>query len=165
MSVQQNRELVKYDAMIINGPEDEEFVDHMVERLEKIGLKIFYPPRDVRVGMMEHVDQSDVIAKRCKKVIAVLSQNFCKNYQNMFNLDLAVQVLIRNKKEFLLPVLYSHSEEQITNLPFSVSGLKKLRYRPDRKIVNFWVKLVESFEGTFKLTEELKKMDFPGPKG
>ena len=80
-TVKRNREaeLPPIDALILYGSEDEEFVEYMVERMEKIGLRIFFPLRDLKAGMIEHATRSDIINKRCKKVVAVISPSFCSN--------------------------------------------------------------------------------------
>ena len=45
---QQSTELPQIDALVLYGQEDERFVEYLVERMEKIGLKVFFPPRDLR---------------------------------------------------------------------------------------------------------------------
>ena len=42
--------VTQFDAMVLNGQEDEGFADHIVERMKEIGLKIFYPQIDLIAG-------------------------------------------------------------------------------------------------------------------
>ena len=44
----QPTELPQIDALVLYGQEDERFVEYLVTRMEKIGLKVFFPPRDLR---------------------------------------------------------------------------------------------------------------------
>ena len=71
-----DQNLEKFDAMVLFGSEEEEFAEHMVERLEQIGMKIFYHPRDLRLGMYEHAAKSEVIGDRCNQVQFEIFLNF-----------------------------------------------------------------------------------------
>jgi len=49
-SVHEGGTVTQFDAMVLNGQEDEGFADHIVERMKEIGLKIFYPQIDLIAG-------------------------------------------------------------------------------------------------------------------
>ena len=61
---QQSTELPQIDALVLYGQEDERFVEYLVERMEKIGLKVFFPPRDLRQCRLWRFH---LIGKRSKK--------------------------------------------------------------------------------------------------
>lgn len=159
-ALQDSKKLVKYDACVINGGQDEEFAEYMVARLEAIGLAIFYPPRDLRAGMLEHA-KSEILTDRCKKVIAIMSTSLFRD--NYWDLQLTFGNMVRNKKaELLLPVIYSDDEIQFPADFKHLEILHKLKYNPRSPLVNFWIKLLLSFGGheKYNLTPELKRMDF-----
>ena len=150
-----------YHAMVLHGHEDEPFVEYMVTRMEKIGLRVFYPPRDLRAGMIELAQRTDIIAERCKKVVAVISPTFCSSRQNLYDVDTSLYHYIRNRERILLPVIYTKKKFK---MPANLESLWKLKYQPESTLVNFWERLIKSFDDPrlFEgLTEELKKMDFP----
>jgi len=160
---QQSTELPQIDALVLYGQEDERFVEYLVERMEKIGLKVFFPPRDLRAGMIEHATRADIIAKRCKKVVAVISPSFCQDNKNIHDVDITTIIYLKNRQRILLPVVYTRKR---FDMPPNLEGLWKLAYRPERTLINFWDQLIKSFENE-KLLKGLKaedkKMDFPSP--
>ena len=154
----------RYHAMLLHGQEDEAFAEYMVTRMEDIGLKVFYPPRDLRAGMIELAQRTDIIAERCKKVVAVISKSFCDSRMNVNDVNLSLDRYIRNRQRILLPVIYTRGK--IDNMPANLESLWKLTYRPESTLVNFWDRLIQSFEDpklSQGLTEELRRMDFPAP--
>jgi len=149
-----------YHAMVLHGHEDEPFVEYMVTRMEEIGLRVFYPARDLGGEMIE----LGQIAERCKKVVAVISPSFCSSMQNLYDVDTSLYHYIRNRERILLPVIYT---KQKFKMPANLESLWKLKYQPESTLVNFWEWLIKSFDDPrlFQgLTEELKKMDFPPDK-
>lgn len=156
------------DALCLYGNEDEKFAEYMVDRMEKMGLKIFFPPRDLRAGMIEDAIL-DIIAKHCKKVVAIITPSFCSNNQILPDVDSSINDYIKQRK--LLPVMYTREIfDMSASLERSLERLYILKYRPKRNeicpLINFWQQLIKSFEDPNLergLTEELKKMDFPSP--
>ena len=51
----------------------------------------------IRAGMIEHATRADIIAKRCKKVVAVLSPSFFEDNQNVHDVDLSAINNIKNR--------------------------------------------------------------------
>lgn len=158
-SLRDKKKLIKYDACIINGNQDEAFAEYMVVRLEAIGLSIFYPPRDLRAGMLEHA-KSEILSNRCQKVIAIMSTSLFRD--NYWDLQLTFGNMVKKKKaEILLPVIYTDEEIQFPMDFKHLELLHKLKYNPKSELVNFWSKLLLSFERQkYNLTPELKRMDF-----
>ena len=67
----------------------------------------------------------------------------------------------KNRERILLPVIYTRKK---FTMPANLESLWKLKYQPESTLVNFWERLIKSFDDPrlFEgLTEELKKMDFP----
>ena len=56
----------EYDAMVLfgEGSEDVAFGEHLIERCELAGLKIFLPQRDLVAGTVEHQTSSKIISER-----------------------------------------------------------------------------------------------------
>ena len=94
---------------------------------------------------MEHVQHSNIITRRCKKVICILSTSFFEDNQNLHDIDLIMSHYFRTRQMLLLPIIYTRGH--IHNLPASLEGKYFLKYRPEQnKFVNFWEKLIRDFE-------------------
>ena len=94
---------------------------------------------------MEHVQHSNIITKRCKKVICILSTSFFEDNQNLHDIDLIMSHYFRTRKMLLLPIVYTRGH--IHNLPASLEGKYFLKYRPEQNnFVNFWEKLIRDIE-------------------
>ena len=123
---------------------------------------------------MEHVQHSNIISERCKKVICILSNSFFEDNQNLHDIDLIMSHYSRTRKMLLLPIIYTRGH--IHNLPASLEGKLQgsmkiycLKYRPEQNdFVNFWEKLIRDFENPdliAKLSSKpdaLKAMNYEG---
>ncbi|TRY76751.1 hypothetical protein TCAL_04032 [Tigriopus californicus] len=140
-AIQKREKLGTYDAMILHSDHefDQEFSFHLVERMETLGLKVFLPCRDMVVGTIEHSASSEIIEKRCHKVVAIFSKPFLESQQNVFLVDLAQYVNIRKKSSLLIPITLEQCD-----LPTTVAQLFKLKYEKSR-IANFYQRFYSIF--------------------
>ena len=51
----------------------------------------------LRAGMIEHATRADIIAKRCKKVVAVISPSFCQDNKNIHDVDITTIIYLKNR--------------------------------------------------------------------
>lgn len=140
-AIQKREKLGTYDAMILHSDHefDQEFSFHLVERMEALGLKVFLPCRDMVVGTIEHSASSEIIEKRCHKVVAIFSKAFLESQQNVFLVDLAQYVNIRKKSSLLIPITLEQCD-----LPTTVAQLFKLKYEKSR-VANFYQRFYSIF--------------------
>ena len=162
--------LPKNYVLILHGNDEKslEFTPWFVERLEKIfretnaDFEVCLPSRDFMVGSIEKERISDMIKKRCNKVIALLSPSFQDNYKLKYQLDDALEKNYDMNREnprstaFLLPIKYEKCE-----LGKEVESLHLIHYDEKSKLFNFWDKLMLSFE-IKNLTSDQKAMNFHG---
>merc|ERR1712020_692132 len=157
-------EVTKYDAMVIYGNEEENvaFAKHLIQRLESLNnhkLNIFVPQHDkdnpeinVFQRAVDYIENGG-----CKKVIAVLSESFFNDPINQYLSNVAIYCSVKTNGTILLPVIIGNN--QITNMPATISSTTKLKYDPKKTYVNFWKVLMKSFD-IYDLTQEDTKMDF-----
>ena len=162
--------LPKNYVLILHGNDEKslEFTPWFVERLEKIfretkaDFEVCLPSRDFMVGSIEKERISDMIKKRCNKVIALLSPSFQDNYKLKYQLDDALEKNYDMNREnprstaFLLPIKYEKCE-----LGKEVESLHLIHYDEKSKLFNFWDKLMLSFE-IKNLNSDQKAMNFHG---
>ena len=88
-------------------------------------------------GTVEHAASSDIIQERCKKVIAIFSPSFLKSRENEFLSNFAQYVGIQTGQYIIIPVILKDCV-----IPSQFNLLSKLKYEPQKKIVNFWDRLL-----------------------
>lgn len=91
------------------------------------------------VGTIEHSASSEIIEKRCHKVVAIFSKAFLESQQNVFLVDLAQYVNIRKKSSLLIPITLEQCD-----LPTTVAQLFKLKYEKSR-VANFYQRFYSIF--------------------
>ena len=62
-------DLQKFNIYMLYDDSDQLFANWMIERLENFGFSVFDPNRDMRIGMIEHANNTDIISRRCEQVI------------------------------------------------------------------------------------------------
>ena len=100
-------------------------------------LIVFVPERDLVAGTVEHAASSDIIQERCKKVVAIFSPSFLKSRENEFLSNFAQYVGIQTGQYIIIPVILKDCI-----IPSQFNLLSKLKYEPQKKIVNFWDRLL-----------------------
>lgn len=78
--------LQKYDAFVLYAPEDQAFVDQIVEKMEgEYGLKLCLKDRDLMAGLpFEHQAVTELISNRCRFVLPIFSPRFLDCEDNKF---------------------------------------------------------------------------------
>ena len=115
---------------------DQLFASWMIERLEKLRFSVFDPNRDMRIGMIEHANNIDIISRRCEQVILICSNAIFHSKNKRFLTDIAVQTRMNKdgrEKYFILPVIYKN--ETIKNMPEAVNMISKAKYLPPNKSI------------------------------
>ena len=69
-------------------------------------LQVFVPERDLIAGTLENVASSDIIAKRCRKVVALFTPGLMADANENFLLDMAQFKGIQDKQNVLIPVMF-----------------------------------------------------------
>ena len=100
-------------------------------------------------GTVEHAASSDIIQERCKKVIAIFSPSFLKSRENEFLTNFAQYIGIQTGQYIIIPVILKDCK-----IPSQFQLLAKLKYEPQKKIVNFWERLLCK---TLGVSEPLRK--------
>ncbi|KAL3836948.1 hypothetical protein ACJMK2_022350 [Sinanodonta woodiana] len=101
-----------YDAFVSYNeePNDLKFVRRMIEELEvKNKLKLFIPGRDDIPGAAKYVVTAEMIEKRCRRVIIVISESFGKSTMCDFQVKFAQALSPGARSKRLIPVLIEKS--------------------------------------------------------
>ena len=72
--------LPTYDALLIYAPEDQEFANEILKKLEgsPYNMQVCIKYRDFVSGGCKYEKAAEIIEKRCKKILLILSENFTK---------------------------------------------------------------------------------------
>nr|AQY56781.1 myeloid differentiation factor 88 [Sepiella japonica] len=115
-----------YDAFVCYSSCDLWFVMQMIEKLEAPPhkLKLCIVDRDVIPGASMHTVNAKLIEDRCRRIIAVISQNFLKSSECDFQLKFAHSISPGSRSKKLIPAIieYCHYPQilkQITACDFT----------------------------------------------
>ncbi|KAK3612191.1 hypothetical protein CHS0354_016578 [Potamilus streckersoni] len=101
-----------FDAFVSYNeePKDLEFVRKMIQVLEdKHNLKLFIPGRDDIPGAAKYVVTAEMIEKRCRRVVIVISKSFGKSVMCDFQVKFAHALSPGARSKRLIPVLIEKS--------------------------------------------------------
>uniref|UniRef100_A0A8C4QHX2 Myeloid differentiation primary response protein MyD88 n=1 Tax=Eptatretus burgeri TaxID=7764 RepID=A0A8C4QHX2_EPTBU len=97
-----------FDAFICYCNNDLHFVKEMIEQLEASSfcLKLCVFDRDVLPGLCVWTISSELIEKRCRKMVVVISDDFLDSEQCDFQIKFALSLAPGMQKKRLIPVVY-----------------------------------------------------------
>ena len=86
-----------------------EFVaQKLYPELQQIGLKVLIRDEfEPGVGLYNAISQA---LRRCKKVVSLISKDYCKDYWNVFEFNVAVLEGIYTKRQVIIPVALENDE-------------------------------------------------------
>ncbi|XP_011505728.1 PREDICTED: myeloid differentiation primary response protein MyD88 [Ceratosolen solmsi marchali] len=143
-----------YDAFLLYADEDIDFVNEVVENLErKNNLKLCLKERDLIAGVtFEHEAIMRLISERCNRLITILSPDFLKSPANKFFLNFAQATGIDKRQERkIIPCIYKSCE-----LPPQLTYFSKIYYKKFSSEF-FWDKLIRSM----KTVIDVSKIESP----
>ncbi|KAL5292362.1 MYD88 family protein [Megaselia abdita] len=133
--LKENKPLKIYDAFILFEDEDIDFVETLYERLDKFEL---CKKSDLLTTNFEHTAVVELIEKRCRKVIAVISKHFLNNTSNAnrFLVDFAQAEQIETGARRIIPVILERELER--RLPSNLKFLHKICFYKESNLYDFW---------------------------
>lgn len=134
-----DEKLVIYDAFLMYSEADEDFAALIMETLEKLGMLICIKNHFLGGIPFEHEAAMTLIAKRCRRVIIIVSKDFSDCPADTFMAKYAQHIGIEQSSRKLVPCLREECE-----IPSNLKTLFHLKYYKDGKLFDFWQKLYES---------------------
>lgn len=133
----ENKPLKMYDAFILFEDEDSVFVDHLYKELEQRNFQLC-TKSDLLLQSFEHTAIVNLIEKRCRRVIAVITKNFLNSSSNSnrFLVDFAQAEQVESGSLRIIPIVIEQEVEK--SLPSNLKFLHKMRFYKDSKLYNFW---------------------------
>ncbi|KAI1289171.1 Myeloid differentiation primary response protein MyD88 [Halotydeus destructor] len=135
-----------YDAYVCYAEADRDFVTKLAEFLESsaIGLKLLIKDRDLLSGSMEHDAIMNLIERRCRKFLIILSPEFLESPECEFQTRFATGLAIEQRCRKLIPVIFKEC-----NLPPMIRLLSKIDLSKNDKTSAGWSwnKLILSIKG------------------
>lgn len=137
----QGLENQRYDAFILYANEDIDFVNEMIDKLEKDNMKLCIKDRDLIGGItFEHEAVMTLISERCNRLIVIVSPDFVKSSANKFFLNYAQAISIDKRQRKIVPCLYKKCA-----LPPQLSYMFILDYTRVG-LYDFWGRLRDSIQ-------------------
>ncbi|KAG5679273.1 hypothetical protein PVAND_008852 [Polypedilum vanderplanki] len=131
-----------YDALVIYSDKDIEFASELIERLEKVGFLLCAKDRDLLPGLSFESDAMlNLLSKRCKKLIVIISKAFLQSPMQIFMTNFAQALGIENKQRKIIPCLLEPCD-----LPQMLRYCFRLDYYRNNKLFDFWEKLEVSLK-------------------
>lgn len=145
-----------YDAYVSYADNDLAFVQSLCEFLEspQVGLKLFVRERDLLIGQMEFHAFTELMEKRCKRLLIVLSPEFLNSAECEFQTRFTMSLQIQERQRRLVPIVYRACE-----LPALIKFLSKIDLSRGDQIPQWtWRKLIFSLR-----TQSQDGHFFPAP--
>ncbi|XP_001508351.3 myeloid differentiation primary response protein MyD88 [Ornithorhynchus anatinus] len=97
-----------FDAFICYCPSDIQFVHEMIRQLEQteFGLKLCVSDRDVLPGTCVWSITSELIEKRCRRMVVVISDDYLQSNECDFQTKFALSLCPGARQKRLIPVKY-----------------------------------------------------------
>jgi len=148
-----NRELARYDVLILHSEADVDFAEDVTAVLENQNIRVCLKERDLIVGTLELEAVTNLITERCNKVAVIITPNFFTSRENARYASLAQSDAITQDKRSFLPVIL-----QPTDLPLNIQSLTKLRVHNNKL---FWRNLCTSIHDGWE--EDKQSRPLPEP--
>lgn len=130
----------QYDAFVIYNDKDVEFASELIKQCENKGYSLCVRDRDLLGGIsMEDEAVLNLVAKRCHRLIIIVSKAFLRSPMQIFITNFAQAVGIQEGKRKIIPCLLEECE-----LPQMLRFCFRLDYHKSNKLYNFWEKLDQS---------------------
>lgn len=138
--LRENKPLKLYDAFVLFEDEDSDFVERLYGNLPNYSL---CKKSDLMAQTFEHTALVNLIEKRCRRVVAVISRHFLNSSSNAnrFLVDFAQAEQIESGSLRIVPVVIEKEVER--SLPSNLKFLHKLYYYKDSNLYDFW-KILDS---------------------
>lgn len=135
-----------FDAYVCYADPDLPFVHQIISRLNEYGITLFIRERDLPAGVLQHDVLTQLMEKRCRRVLLILSPAFldCKECQHQTQIVTSLAVTQGMRK--VIPVVYKSCDK----LPASLNMITKIDFThglPDWS----WKKLVLSIKDSKSL--------------
>ncbi|XP_063708459.1 myeloid differentiation primary response protein MyD88 [Culicoides brevitarsis] len=131
--------MIIYDAFLMYDEKDEDFAQLIKETLENSGMHICIK-NDFLGGIpFEHDAAMTLIAKRCRRVIIIISKHFLDSTADIFMSKYAQHIGIERSNRKVVPCLREECQ-----IPSNLKILFHLKYYKDGRLFNFWKKLYEA---------------------
>ncbi|XP_053569754.1 myeloid differentiation primary response protein MyD88 [Bombina bombina] len=107
-----------FDAFICYCPQDIEFVQEMIRQLEQKSyhLKLCVFDRDVLPGSCLWSITSELIEKRCKKMVVIISDDYFDSNECDFQTKFALSLCPGAREKRLIPVKYKPMKRPFPNI-------------------------------------------------
>jgi hypothetical protein len=131
-----------YDAYVSYADNDLPFVQNLCDFLEspQVGLKLFVRERDLLIGQMQFHAFTELMEKRCKRLLIVLSPEFLNSAECEFQTRFTMSLQIQERQRRLVPIVYRSCE-----LPALIRFLSKIDLSRGDQIPQWtWRKLIFS---------------------
>lgn len=133
-----------YDAYVSYADSDISFVQNLCDFLEspQVGLKLFVRERDLLIGQMQFHAFTELMEKRCKRLLIVLSPEFLNSAECEFQTRFTMSLQIQERQRRLIPIVYRSCE-----LPALIRFLSKIDLSRGDQIPQWtWRKLIYSLK-------------------
>ncbi|KAG9509739.1 5'-AMP-activated protein kinase subunit gamma-1, partial [Fragariocoptes setiger] len=110
-----------YDAFVCYADDDYEFVAHLIEFLEQHDIRIA-TREHLLPGHLEYDALTQLIDRRCRRMLIILSPQFLNSNQCDFLAKFAASIGYEQRTLKLIPVIYQHCNE----LPAIIRQLSKV---------------------------------------
>ena len=144
LCIDSNQEQTIYDAYVSYADCDLPFVQNLCTFLEssQIGLRLFIRERDLLVGTMQFHAFAELMEKRCKRLLIVLSPEFLNSAECEFQTRFTMSLQIQERQRKLVPIVYRQCE-----LPALIRFLSKIDLSRGDQIPQWtWRKLIFSLK-------------------
>ncbi|KAM4689808.1 myeloid differentiation primary response protein MyD88-A-like [Discoglossus pictus] len=107
-----------FDAFICYCPRDIEFVQEMIRQLEQksYSLKLCVFDRDVLPGSCLWSITSELIEKRCRKMVVIISDDYLDSNECDFQTKFALSLCPGAREKRLIPVKYKSMKRQFPSI-------------------------------------------------
>ncbi|KAM9100612.1 myeloid differentiation primary response protein MyD88 [Sarcophilus harrisii] len=107
-----------FDAFICYCPSDIQFVHEMIQRLEQTDcrLKLCVSDRDVLPGTCVWSITSELIEKRCRRMVVVISDEYLQSNECDFQTKFALSLCPGARQKRLIPVKYKPMKKEFPSI-------------------------------------------------
>uniref|UniRef100_T1GFU3 TIR domain-containing protein n=1 Tax=Megaselia scalaris TaxID=36166 RepID=T1GFU3_MEGSC len=138
--IEEGKPLRNYDAFLLFEDEDAEFVQTLLAKLSNYHICM---KSDLVRQTFEHTAVVELIEKRCRRVIAVISEHFLysPSNANRFLVDFAQASQVESGDLRIIPVVTEREVEKY--IPSNLKYLHKVQYYKNSPLYDFW-RILES---------------------
>nr|XP_002121702.5 myeloid differentiation primary response protein MyD88 [Ciona intestinalis] len=133
-----------YDAFLLYDAADSKFIrEEFLPKVETDAkIKLFVPDRDLDAGVQAFQSQLEFMLRRCSKLVVILSDEFLKNPDSQWSLNVGVSLDPGSKGKKIIPVIYKKITEP--NLLAGINPCNRTRVLEDSW---FWNSVIRSLGG------------------